>query len=87
MTDISLSNNFFDKFPPNSGLATKKAITMEGIKIFYHPRNSLRIAVQLCALFSYLSMIRNTLFICLEQCFQLSLSDQTGCTFLDIDNF
>ena len=57
------------------------------MNIFYNPTFSASIAAQLCALISktisYFSGIWNT-FLSLEQCFQLSLSDEIECNFSDI---
>ena len=103
MADISTFDNFFDNFPPKSGFMTKRrkisecTIVSEWPSCFHtnhYERNEHLLQSKmfgeycratLCTVFKDNFIFVSFLF--LEQCFQLSLSDEIGGTFFDIDNF
>ena len=84
-------DNIFNKFPPKSGFATKKLslwrewtyFTIQDVRrvLLRNFVHCFQRGFHICLGYETLS------FLFLEQCFQLSLSDEIGGTFFDIDNF
>ena len=87
MADISTFDNFFDKFTPKSGFAAKslsqwkewESSTIQNVWQILPPTFLHCFQGQFDIHLGY--EIRSFLF--LEQCFQLSLSDEIGYTFVD----
>ena len=87
MADISTFNNFFDKFAPKSGFAAKllsqrkewESSTIQNIRQILPPTFVHCFQGQFDIHLGY--EIRSFLF--LEQCFQLSLSDEIVCKFFE----
>ena len=89
MADISIFPHRFDKFPPKSGFVTKGYHYGRKEYILQSKMFGKYCCATLCTVFKddFIFVCDTFPFLSLGQCFQLSSSNESGCTFFDIDNF